>query len=158
PEDSNFDPSTELSLLQDELEEYRARLADRDYGAVVQRTAARLAALAGSTIVRHSDAYHQLCEGVLRSWCERNRINMAVLNGRFDEITPRDPLLIGLTIPDRPMLDGEATEASSKTLYLLIERYCELKTASRIWNKKTLNENRRVLLWFAELLGKDKHA
>jgi hypothetical protein len=71
-----------------------------------------------------------LCLGILRSWVERDRINVAMLKGRIDESAPPDSSK-GLGFPGRPSPEGEAAPISAVTAPIYVGLGALITSSSR---------------------------
>jgi integrase len=72
-----------------------------------------------------------------------------MLDGRYEETTPKDPLFKEARLPCLPPEDHP-----NRSVAAVAAKFCEFKATT--WVTKTLNENRRVLRWFAQLVGPNK--
>lgn len=69
-----------------------------------------------------------LCLGILRSWVERDRINVAMLKGRIDESAPPTlPRAWGF----RPSPEGEAAPISAVTAPIYVGLGALITSSSR---------------------------
>ncbi|WP_157961391.1 site-specific integrase [Microvirga flavescens] len=145
--------------------EFEAKSALEDAGILRQDLSARrfspslrgeameaLATQGLPTELAKGEGFDQLCAAILRAQIENYRIYAAKLFGQYDQSAPLDPLFAGVHALGPPPIAEDQTP--SRTLKLVIERYCEIRRSD--WVLKTFNENLRVLRLFMALSGKDR--
>lgn len=152
PREDGFDVSAEITHANLRLDHLRQAIGARKFDNIVVGEAQTLIAESGyGPPMKHSDVLDNLCHGLLRAEAEAVRIFVAMLQGRYDETPPRDPIFIEHAPIIAPMSSGAALK--SQTVEILSDRYVELKGMA--WAKKTVLDNKRVLRWFRELVGAD---
>jgi len=150
PSDPAIDPTFEAQDSLDEAKRLRSSLAERRYDAITKGVAAEALSAEGLD-GNNLESFDQLCAAILRARIEAHRIYAAKLRGRYDEITPRDPLFAGLTSTAMPGLPGLPQELSDRSIAALVQNYLDLKRPE--WAPKTRLDNKRVLDLFAEVVG-----
>lgn len=151
-EDGLIDTSLELSEAKEAYAALQQRLMSRDYEKITEIEAREF--LEDSNIVPPaivSDEWDALCHGLTRARAEGFRIYAAMLEGRYDDVEPKDPLFKG---PVNAVL-GQAAPTSGPTVVELANQFIDLKSKAE-WKKKTQLDNIRVLRWFREMAGEKR--
>ena len=156
PDDDRFDPDDEIAGMELEIDVLRQRIAKRAYDTRLQGEANELIETGGYELPsQSSEEFDRVCNGILRADAEQRRVLIEMLRGAYDRTAPLDPLFSGITHTALPPLPNDTKTAESKTLSVLVEKYCALKQ-DRDWVLKTYHENQRVLGWFSELVGGER--
>jgi DNA-binding ferritin-like protein (Dps family) len=155
-QDDAVDLEDEADGAEQREAELRQAAAERKYGPGTRQIAKDVAANAGYPDLGPSqEQFDWLCDGVVRAEVEAYRIFQANLRGRFEDTRPIDPLFTGADYRQMPPLPGDGDEQSRPTVKLISLRYVQQKS-KHDWVQKTINENKRVLAWFRELVGSEK--
>lgn len=109
----------------------------------------------GPDIKVPADELRSIHNGILRARIESLRILQAMLQGRYDETVPRDPMFEGVVSPGLPTLLGEEPYEQTKTVGAIIEKYLDFKS-TQDWVPKTAVESTRVLHWFRDNVGANR--
>lgn len=159
PQDPDVSREFEIEGVNEHSSALRGRLADRDFRIAEIATARDIeSAVTGEEGKVDTESFDYICAGVLRARIEKCRLLVAMLEGRYENTIPMDPLFEGLTSPGLPPMPGrpgDTPETHDLSLVKLADRYCEQK-GKHVWVSKTFGENRRVLDWFIELFGPAK--
>jgi uncharacterized protein DUF6538 len=156
PFDRQLDLGAELELIKSTEGQLRGQAAKRQYDELTKSTARKVLADNGlKPIPEASETFAQLCEGVLRARAEHHRILAARLEGRFGDVSPKDPLFNGIVSEQLPPFPGEASAPAKKftvrTLAAVGKEYLEVRGPD--WVKKTYGDHKRVLDWFTQIVG-----
>lgn len=151
PQDPDFDLDAEVGGMTQELKRFRFGLAHLHFPATTLSEVESLVEASGSSVPKGSEAFLELCRGVLRAQIEQRRILIAMLTGRYDEAAPKDPLFQGTTW-SLPPLPGEADPSAPLVLAAAIQKFATFK-AKGDWKPKTEKEYRRVLRWLQDIAG-----
>src|SRR5262249_34892060 len=114
PRDHNLDLQHEISVVVDAIADCRSRLATRTYSETERSTADRL--LESQSIKLHPADDEKFCHNLLRALAESHRILLAMLQGRYDETAPRDPLFLRARLPQWPFMEGASSIQSIEAL------------------------------------------
>jgi len=151
-----YDVEHEVSLAERDIASQREGIAKRQYDASTRAKARELLESIGvGKLNDKSEEFEALCHGILRAEAELTRIYAEKLQGRYDCILPRDPIVAGMVTDELPPIPGETVEPSNDTVAVFANRYYEFK-AAHVWASKTAVENRRALDWFCEVAGPDR--
>ena len=151
-EDAHVDSAHELSETKEAYAALQQRLATRNYEKVIEVEAREfLDEVNIAPPAKASDEWDALCHGLTRARAEGFRIYMAMLEGRYEDIEPKDPMFKG---PVNSVL-GQAALAAGPSVAELAEQFIELKSKAE-WKKKTQLDNIRVLNWFREMAGEKR--
>jgi hypothetical protein len=149
--DKEFDPVHEAVMTAEEAEALRQRAAARLYTPADRADAKELLEAHGySAKGIDLEGMDILCHGILLAKAETRRILAALLEGRREDATPRDPLFAGMASPGLPPLGGYAPPPPSLQSIQLSELF-EAWKAGR--NAKTVAEFSKGIRRFTELHG-----
>ena len=156
PKDATTDLDEQIEHYEAALVDMRERLAYQIFDPACRSEVRALITQVGLAEADLDGAQVGLiCAGVLRAQIENFRVIAAMLQGRYDEAVPRDPLFKGIEVPPIPLLPGMASAGPDQTVSGLAEKYVGLK-AAHAWVPKTRKDNERVLEWFKEIAGPEK--
>lgn len=160
-QDADLDLGFEASDSLSELKALRKMLVSRQFDGIAWSEAETALSLSGITLKKLGiDTRENVCAAILRARMEHHRIYAASLEGRFDELAPRDPMFVNLQSTARPEAGSEIDllrppRPRGLTLLEAAQKYVEFKGPTE-WAKKTLLDNQRVLGLFGELVGNDR--
>lgn len=147
-----FDIDTEVSGALERVDEARRELATGASDYTRDRARHLWDEKRFGPVQPGSDAFTQLCDGLLRAEREGSRILAALLEGRLEDVEVQDKLFDGVDLTRLPPIPGEEDEAGAdaepRTLAALADRYCDHKKKAGEWGISAEQENRRVLDWF----------
>ncbi len=156
PQDEQIDLVEQLVHFQEALSDMREKLAVHAFGPGCRSQARALIESMGLTSDEVSGLqFNIMCAGILRAQIENYRVIVAMLEGKYDEAVPHDPLFKGVEVPPLPAWPGLSSGTATETVSSLAEKFVTLKS-KHDWVPKTRNENQRVLDWFEEIAGPDK--
>jgi len=150
--DGHIDKAFELAQTEESIKALQQRLASRDYEKATEVEAGELLDEANITTPNKvSEEWDALCHGLTRARVESFRIYAAMLEGRYDDVEPKDPLFKG---PANAVL-GQTSSTTGPLVARLADQFIELKSKAE-WVKKTQLDNIRVLKWFREMVGEKR--
>lgn len=156
PDDPDIDITFEIDDLQSNQIDFKKRIGKRDYDNATLLDAEELLTTNGYRIPRKgNEEFEIICNGILRARSEQSRILGAMLQGDYENTEPIDPLFKGVQFPGLPPVPGDKSSPSASTVSSVINGYCDLKS-DHDWVPKTLDENKRILGWFADFVGPEK--
>lgn len=153
PKDGEDIVERELNLLKRENTRFQKQIARRQYDGLIRRIAQQV--LDEAQVELEDESYDRMCNGILRARVEQNRMLSAALSGDYAQTLPQDPLFNGIGLPFDPAMPWDQEEVSGVLFSEISKKYFELKSSTGAWGQKTLNDNKRVLSWFKDFLGKD---
>jgi len=155
PGGPGLDLEGELGLIAKALNQDRTRAVQQAYTSFDKERAENLLKKNGLSFeALDPDAQEGACHGLIRSDIELHRIYKAMLEGRYDETEPKDPLLVQLSASGGAAGQTDTEPATTHKLSDLIDKFIKLKSAND-WGAKTQLDHKRVLNWFSETVGKD---
>lgn len=156
PDDPQFDLEHEIDGTELAIGQLQQQLAAGQIDHLTKLEARELAArFLGENTPVPQDELRTLFNGILRARIESQRVLVAMLRGRFDEVEPRDPLFRGVESPGLPPLPGEEPRKLAPSVGTVIKKYRSFKGAHD-WVPKTAAESARVLHWFQAVVGAER--
>ena len=156
PQDVEFDPVYEAELTAEDAKNIQRRLMAHDVDPAIRL-------VAGDVLAEHGQSFDALdieglkllCQGLLRAQAEQRRMLVAMLQGRFSDAAPTDPLFAGMKSPGLPPMDGTGVKSVTDPLSDVIDTY-QKHIKMQTYPVQTLNEKVRVLQWLMDFVGKDR--
>ena len=158
PSDPAVDLEQEVAYLRTSVEQMRRQLAAQSFNPGVVEDATRLLHQTPTgTPASNPETLQYACSSVLRAKIENSRILAAQLEGRYDDVAPRDPLFTRMAATGLPPIPGEAVPQAAKPLTLrdVGDLYCAFK-GKHDWVAKTATDTRRVLTLAEHAIGAGK--
>ena len=106
--DRELDPAHEAACAKEEANTLRQRAIAHQYDNAIRADARELLDQHGhGAKAVDLEKLDTICNGILRAQAEQRRIFAAMLEGRFAETVPSDPLFAGMKAPGLPPTDGD---------------------------------------------------
>lgn len=155
PGDPGVEVTSEVAHLNKRIAELRTQLSSHGFDETVICGAHDLLGEIEPQLSVTPDIVAQARIGVARAEAEKARILAAMLSGRYDEVSPRDPLFMGMAPKGTfPFGKEPETQSAQPSLAQIAELYFDFHAKN--WVSKTAADQRRVINLIIEVMGGDK--
>lgn len=153
-QDGEFDPAHEAACAKEEANTLRQRAIAHQYDSATRGDARELLDWHGhGAKVVDLEKLDTICNGILRAQAEQRRIFAAMLEGRFAEAVPSDPLFAGMKAPGLPPMDGDQLPKTNAAAGEPLSEIFDKWKAERNPPAKTVAEFSKSIRRFTELHG-----
>jgi hypothetical protein len=151
-DDPVADPADELKGAEDFIKELQGNFGSHSIDNSTRIDASQLLQESGfGKVAPASEGFEEVALGVLRARIEALRIFTANLQGKTNELAPKDPLFDGIVVTGMPALPDDEGSVD-RTLAGMVADYCDFKIGAD-WAERTAKEYRRGLNMFADFAG-----